>query len=76
LSALEKTTSTSVFRQNAFLNSTDIDPKSLPQFSGSVEKITLDHYSPDMIELTVESDGPSFLVILNTYNPFWMHCEK
>jgi hypothetical protein len=71
LSALEKTTSTSVFRQNAFLNSTDIDPKSLPQFSGSVEKITLDHYSPDMIELTVESDGPSFLVILNTYNPFW-----
>jgi len=33
--------------------------------------IKLDKYSPDRIELSIKLDGSGFLVVSNTYSPYW-----
>jgi hypothetical protein len=34
-------------------------------------RISVTRYSPDRIELSLETDGPAVLVASNTYSPFW-----
>lgn len=34
-------------------------------------ELTVKHYSPDHIVLSVDSDGPSILIASNNYSPYW-----
>ena len=34
-------------------------------------EITVKHYSPDKIVLSVNLDGPMILVVSNNYSPYW-----
>lgn len=37
----------------------------------AVRNLNVEKYSPDLIELSFENSGPGFLIIGNTWNPFW-----
>lgn len=70
LSAL-KVASPSALRTQAFIRHQDNQNTPASLLSGSLEKIELIKYSPDEIQLSTQSDGPSLLVITNNYNQFW-----
>lgn len=63
--------STSTLREYLFLEKKDLNNFVTTTLTGSKEKVILNNYSPDMINLSVRSDGPSFLVVTNNYSPFW-----
>ena len=58
-----------VFIEEKFISDNDIE-----QLGFSHGEITIEHYSPDRIALSVSLDEPGILVVSNSYNPSWV-CE-
>ncbi len=62
-------------RKVAFLSNEEVDvdyaKNDMQDLDEVLEKIEIKKYTQDEIELLVESDGPSMLIISNVYSPFW-----
>ncbi|MEO5334118.1 MAG: YfhO family protein [Magnetococcus sp. YQC-5] len=61
------TTSVAELRQTALLE----QPVSFDKLDFSYSEIQFDQYTPDHIQLTVNSDGPGLLVLTNNFDPYW-----
>lgn len=71
-----KTANVETFRNYAFYNSKDVNSQlfklpTTPTFQESFERIKVKKYSPDEIQLLVNSNSQSILVITNNFNPYW-----
>lgn len=58
-------------RSTAFVEEKDLKKIKTSALGYGEARVTIERYSPDQIELTVQIDGGGVLVASNSYSPFW-----
>jgi hypothetical protein len=60
-----------VLKENAYLEWSDADGRSPPKPDFRSGEVRLVSYRSDTITMDVEADGTSFLVVTNSFSPYW-----